>query len=400
MRRLLAAVSRETAGLPRLPRSGRALLLAAILAAALLSGACTQIAGPQGWAAPVAADGTLVVSLERGKLTALDPTTGQPRWTFPGDSKEDQKLKLEAIYSTPVVAGGRVYLGAYDGAVYALDAGSGSIVWRAETGGPIVGGLALAGDVVYVGSLDRKIYALDARTGEPRWPQPFNAGHEVFAQPVVQGDLVYVATMGGHLYALDAAAGGPRWSFKADAALPAAPAFDQGRLYVGGLDNGLYALDAVDGRLLWSFKAGNWFWTTPLVQDGVVYAAALDRKVYALDAETGQPRWSQPFKTLGEVRATPALVAGALVVADRDGNVYGLRPDTGEQVWSRPLDAGVLANPLVMNDSVYFSLRNGHLERVDPATGKHTTLVPSPTPPPATSTPSSSARPRLGEVTR
>ena len=393
------AVSRETVGSSRRLLRGRAAIVSALLLSALFLAGCTGIASPEGWAGPVAADGTFFVSLERGKLSAIDQETGQARWTFPGNSKEEKELKLKAIYGTPVVSGNRIYFGAYDGAAYAQDAETGALVWRTETGGPIAGGPALADGTIYVGSLDGKAYALNAETGKASWPTPFNAGAEIYAQPVVQGDVVYVATMGGRLFALDAASGEPRWTFEADAGLPAAPALVEGRLYIGSLDNHLYAVDAADGHLLWSFKAGNWFWTTPLVQDGIVYAAALDHKVYALDAETGQTRWQKPFPTEDSVRATPALVADVLLVADRAGNVYGLRPDTGDQVWSSALDAGVLANPLVMDGSVYFSLRNGHLERVDPAKGDHTTLVPSPPLTPPTATPSSSARAPLAEVT-
>jgi outer membrane protein assembly factor BamB len=65
------------------------------------------------------------------------------------------------VYSSPAVAGGVVYVGSYDGHVYALDAKTGERLWRYQTGDEVVSSPAVAGGVVYVGSWDDYLYALD-----------------------------------------------------------------------------------------------------------------------------------------------------------------------------------------------------------------------------------------------
>ena len=66
------------------------------------------------------------------------------------------------MYSSPAVVDGVVYVGSNDDYVYALDARSGELRWRYETGGDVDSSPAVVDGVVYVGSEDDYVYALDA----------------------------------------------------------------------------------------------------------------------------------------------------------------------------------------------------------------------------------------------
>jgi outer membrane protein assembly factor BamB len=357
-----------------------ALLLGLSLLGLLLFSACGSIAAPQGWAAPVAVDGTILVTLQRAKLSAIDQQTNQETWQFPPKDAKDMDLK--AIYGTPVTGDGRVYFGGFDGTFYALDLATGQVLWQQKTGAAIVGGAALADGTVYVGSSDSKLYAFDAATGAARWG-PFETQGEIWSTPVVDQGTVYVTSMDKRVYALDAATGQQEWSkpFEADGAIASTPALAGDRLYVGALDNRLYALDKATGEVAWSFETDNWIWCDPLVADGVVYVGGLDHHVYALDASTGEPRWPQPFSAKAPIRAQPALAGGVLVVADENGDVYGLDPATGQERWpSIVLGAGALANPLVAGNEVLLSARNWSLLRVDAQAGSFSQMQVLPAP--------------------
>jgi eukaryotic-like serine/threonine-protein kinase len=353
-----------------------ALLLVLSLLGLLLLSACGGIDSPQGWAAPVAVDNTLLLTLERGKLSAFDQQTSQQTWQFP--SKDAKNIDLKAIYGTPVTGGGRVYVGAFDGTFYALDLATGEVVWQQTTGGAIVGGAALVDGTVYVGSSDNRLYAFDAASGDSRWT-PFEAQGDIWSTPVVDQGTVYVTSMDHRVYALDAATGQPKWPepFEAEGAIPSTPALAGDRLYVGALDNRLYALDKATGKVAWSFKTDNWVWCDALVASGVVYVGGLDHHVYALDAATGEPHWGKPFAAKVPIRAQPAMAGGTLVVVDQDGDVYGLDPATGEERWpSIVLGSGVLASPLVMNNEVLMSTRDWKLLRVDAQAGSFSQVAP------------------------
>ncbi len=423
------------------PRAGRALLpVFALVLFALLAAACARIANPQGWAGPTRAGDTVFASIDPGKMAALDTQTesgpgcenatdddgdgwvnegcqragsvveaggqcnndtnddtvnnvkddeavndGCPattaRWLFPPATVEGKRLKLEAIYGTPVVTGGTVYFAAYDGNVYALNAADGSLVWGFATHGPIIGGVALdqrgtegqepVAKTLFVGSHDGKLYALDPKDGSLRGS--FDAGDSIWATPLVAGQVVYVAAVNGKLYALDVDSLKPIWDrpFKADAGLITDPVLaDKDTVLVGGIDRTLHAVSAGSGEEKWSFKADNWFWGRPLVAGSKVYVPNLDKKVYALDATTGKPLWGEPFKAAAPLRSSPLLAGDILIVVDKAGNVYGLDPVAGAQKWGPQILAKtVLSDPLALDDSVLIVAQGGDLFRIDPAGG-------------------------------
>ena len=77
----------------------------------------------------------------------------QGGWTFTTRARVD---------SSPVVAGGRVYVGSNDGKLYVLDAGTGKSVFEFEAGGPLSASPAVAAGRVVIGSQDGKLFCLGA----------------------------------------------------------------------------------------------------------------------------------------------------------------------------------------------------------------------------------------------
>ena len=72
---------------------------------------------------------------------------------------------------TPTVFGGRIFVGAADGTVYALDARTGCTYWTYKAaagvrGSPVVGE---GGTAAYVGDLKANVYALDVAAGKLLW---------------------------------------------------------------------------------------------------------------------------------------------------------------------------------------------------------------------------------------
>ena len=99
-----------------------------------------------------------------GKLHAVNTATGSARWVF--------TLGDEVRASSPAVdANGNVYIGCYDGLLYAVSS-SGSLVRTWSTGDLIRSSPALANNNLYFGSNDKRLYAAavgSAPSGP--WPQ-------------------------------------------------------------------------------------------------------------------------------------------------------------------------------------------------------------------------------------
>ena len=64
------------------------------------------------------------------------------------------------MVSSPTVADGVVYVGSRDNYLYALDAGSGELVWRYLTGDDVDSSPTVADGVVYVSSRDSYVYGI------------------------------------------------------------------------------------------------------------------------------------------------------------------------------------------------------------------------------------------------
>jgi outer membrane protein assembly factor BamB len=322
---------------------------------------------------------TIYYSPTAGKLTAYDRTTQKNLWDFPGSQNKD--LKLEAIYSTPVVTPQALYFAAYDGNVYALDPSNGQLKWSTKTGSPIIGGVLLKDNVLYVGNSDGHVYALQSADGKQIWQQ--QAGRRVWSTPVDANGLIVVPSMDSDVYAFNPQ-GGLAWkSTVASAAIASSPDISGNQVTFGGFDKRFHSIDESSGAKVWSTDpAGNWFWTRGLVSGNNLYAGNLDGHVYAYDASNGALKWETDLGS--PIRSAPALVGGALMVATRSGTIHGLDPVTGKDQWPAvQAGAGILANLVPSPTNTVYAVtqpgtKNGaHLLEIDPLTG-HPTTVRSP----------------------
>jgi outer membrane protein assembly factor BamB len=133
--------------------------------------------------------------------TALTPATA------PGLAKSWATRIGSPVESAPAVVGRVVYVGASDGYEYALDAGTGAMVWRTFLGVTnlpaclpqmgVTSSAAVDGGVVYVGGGDAYWYALDAATGAVLWrvftgDNSSTGGHYNWSSPLLSGGFAYI----------------------------------------------------------------------------------------------------------------------------------------------------------------------------------------------------------------
>jgi outer membrane protein assembly factor BamB len=202
---------------------------------------------------PLIVNGVVYVGDWRGRIYALDATTGRLWWTFQGEGR----IKGGIAHS-----GNRLYVGTYDGYVYALGAKSGKMIWRTRSQdrlggrGQFYSTPAIAYGRVYIGSTDGKVYSFGAASGKLRWSQ--GTGGYVYASPAVWRQTVYVGSYSGRFYALDAATGDIRWRFDAGDQISGSATVLNGVVYFSTFDERTYALDARSGKLLWTYSEGKY----------------------------------------------------------------------------------------------------------------------------------------------
>ncbi len=157
-------------------------------------------------------------------------------------------------------AGGRIYFGSYDHHVYALNARTGKLFWKASaqqrlgSRGTFYSTPAVAYGRVYIGSTDGKVYSFGATSGKLRWSH--GTGDYVYSSPAVWQERVFAGSYDGTMYCFDAATGDVRWTFKAKGAISGSPNVIRDVLYFSTLKGRTYALNPRNGKLLWGFRRG------------------------------------------------------------------------------------------------------------------------------------------------
>ena len=367
---------------------GKVILLVVMLLVVVggLSGfGCIKGLQPIGWSGGAVADGILFVGSEEGRLVAVNLADSTPRW-----SREELKTSGTggglgcmaptagggcgtapagvAIYGTPVMAGDLVYVGGYNGKIYAFNASSLETRWVYPREGflePIVSGPAVALGRVYIGCSDGRLYAFDAATGDWHWE--FEAEDKIWSTPAIEGDRLFVGSFDKKLYALSATDGKKQWEFETEGAIAATPLVYNNTVYIGSFDRYRYAVDAADGSLRWKFIGENWFWAKPVAHNGVIYAGNLDGKVYVLNAESGAKL--AEFDLGSPVSSSPVVVNDSVIFASQQGVIYTLDIGSNQLRQLADIEEEVYGPLSASGGIIYIHTQDMTLHPIDASTG-------------------------------
>jgi outer membrane protein assembly factor BamB len=157
--------------------------------------------GPGQIASPAVGNGLVVAANGLDDLTAphilfvLDALSGDVRQRF--SAPPGQLLVIAALVNGSVFAAGG------DGNVYAVDSGTGALLWTFDGHGSLGSQHesvdALAGAMLYVAGGDRAVYAVDVHTGAQVWRQGVTGQPDGIA---VVGDRAYIGTDLGKVVAI------------------------------------------------------------------------------------------------------------------------------------------------------------------------------------------------------
>ncbi len=265
---------------------------------------------------------------------------------------------------------------AYNGDESALspaNAGQLSLLWRFDTAGIIVASPAVVDGVVYVGSWDGFLYALDAATGQQIWatflgqtnmPVCFSGPAGITSSAAVVDGVVYVGGGDQYFYAVDVTSGAILWQVQTGINTPiwgnynySSPLIYNGYAYVGtsGMcdqphgQGKLLQVDLNSHSIVNIFKvvpdgqAGGGLWTSPSVDpvtdtiylttgDGPQAGQIQVESIVALDAstlavrglwrvpdadQTSDPDWGNTPILFNDASGLP-MVAGT----NKNGYVY------------------------------------------------------------------------------
>ena len=289
---------------------------------------------------PAVGYGRLFVADGAGQLLALDTRSGLRAWTFKtgrcvASSPAVGREEFGTVYASFLA---RLPCGnarAADGEVVALSVGTGALRWRRLIG-PTETSPLLNGHSLYVGDWNGKVYALNTRNGHVRWT--FKTGGAVKGGAAISANRLVIGSYDGHLYALNASTGRLIWRASSDPRLfghgtfYSTPAFGYGRVYIGSTDGRIYSYGASTGKRRWSYVTGGYVYGSPALWNNFVLVGSYDHYFYALDAATGNLVWR--FHAEGPISGSATVVDGIVYFATLAGHTYGLNTRTGHLAWS------------------------------------------------------------------
>ncbi len=277
--------------------------------------------------------------------------------------KKVWEVPLAPGNGSPVVAAGKVYIATEDNTLVCLDAATGAAVWKAanpEGTGGAFSTPCVAGGRVYV-TLNGCPCCYDAATGAQVWKGP-SLGKDVNASPLIVGSAAVFSGQGA-LKAFDAATGKELWSQPkagADNTVNASPALwsHGGKDYIIVNTTGSQVcVDAATGAVKWRAERGGGFQTPAMAGDWAVVGCAVNGdKIagYKLSEEGGQKVWEVPF---GSQESSPTIVGDA-VYATSGEEMICLALDTGRVLWRAPLKVRV-ASAVVADGKLIMLIEDG-----------------------------------------
>jgi outer membrane protein assembly factor BamB len=270
-------------------------------------------------------------------------------------------------YSSPVVAGGRVFVLSRrdpDELVTAFDLANGKTAWSAK----------------YPSSFTKNKYAMSMAKGP-------------FSTPLVADGLVFTLGTSAVLSAFDAASGNVRWrkdwSKEIDTSrlftgTAMSPIIDSGLLivHVGDDDAGAFrALDPATGADKWTLPGHGPGYASPIVTAAGGTRQLLtmtDKAVVGVEIKTGRELWQLPFPDeWNENIVTPVMAGDVLVISGTRKGTFGYRLEksgTGsvpKQIWHNTDLPMYMSSPVADGSFLYGfgSKRKGQLFCLDARTG-------------------------------
>ena len=242
----------------------------------------------------------------------------------------------------PAVTSAGVYVANARGKISRLDPATGQRVWRIDSGFTVSAGVGASPGLVLVGGEKGDVSAYD-EDGKLRWQTKVSS--EVLSVPKFAEGIVVVRTGDGRITGLDAADGKQLWVY--ERAIPALTIRNQasvlisGSMVVAGYAGGkLVAIGLGNGSVVWEAMVAQPRGNTelerisdissePVIDGDQVCAVAFQGKLACFVLKTGNLLWSRDYSS----HKGMTLSGNNLYLTDDNGAVLALDKTSGSSVW-------------------------------------------------------------------
>ncbi|MBV9719638.1 MAG: PQQ-binding-like beta-propeller repeat protein [Candidatus Eremiobacteraeota bacterium] len=316
------------------------------------------------------------------------------------------------ISASPTVIDGTLYIGNNDGWLYAIDAGSGQVVWKAHVPNPLMSAPLLYGDMVIVGEGDptsrssspsepvmvgqgpSALIAFDRAAGTIRWQVPLSGS--AMPTPAIIDGIMVNHDGAGWISGVDPSSGTKlyaRWIGSMASMTAALPVGNGDFITTGVGSNAAWRVHADGGAVVWhsAFSRGaSGIGDCPPVSDGIrvycdyvapvlpdastVIGHLTVERAYALRVSDGALLWDIALESgsLPERNeaAIPLFADGLLYIGSAIAPwMHAIDATSGVLVWAMPTRGNVKGGLVDVDGIVYFGDLGGYLWALDAKTG-------------------------------
>jgi outer membrane assembly lipoprotein YfgL len=315
----------------------------------------------------VLADSVFVAGGAEGTVIALDAATGRERWRHSAgsrltagvgsdgrtaavvtegndlvvsqDGRELWRQRMSAqVITTPLVAGGRVFVQVADRTVVALDGTTGRRLWSQQRPGDALilkqsGVLTAVGDTLVVG-FGGRLVGLNPTNGQTRWDVPVVTSRgtnelerlvDLVGRPARFGDALCVRSYQMAIGCVRTERPGVAWTKTASGSHGVA--VDERFVFATEGNGRVLAFRRDDGEQVWSTdRFAHRGLSAPLSLGRSVVFGDFQGFVHVLAREDGSVL-SRLATDGSPVAAPPVLAGSTLVIVTRNGSVFGFQPD-------------------------------------------------------------------------
>lgn len=215
------------------------------------------------WIAGALVDGQSLYAADTDHSLYKFDLKGQKVWAFSASS---------LLWAKPLKDKDTLYLSSMDHHLYAINANTGTQIWRSDDlGGSVLGTPALSQDgVLYIGTLGNELLAIDSSNGKVLWKYATSGG--VWGGPVLVGTTLYFGDMKGTFYIFDATTHKPITQAEPGGAILGSPFVTKDTIFFGTETGSAVAMD-LTGKILWNHSINGKLYTTPVqAGDRILFA--------------------------------------------------------------------------------------------------------------------------------
>lgn len=273
---------------------------------------------------------------------------GKPKWASATEPSEN------GIHGTAAVKNGKVFIGAYDGAVYSYDLETGKKLWRTKLGDAIGSSPLLYDGKLYVSVETNEpsgiMAILDPEDGDLLWKDTRITDHPHSSVAVSPKAGVFtVGSNDGYLYSWKLGSQDFNGKFKTEGAIKGPIAVDGHTAVFGSWDEKVYSVNLSTMESEWTFSAeADVMSGASIGEKGTVYIGSHDTQFYALNGTTGEKVWE--FDTAGWITGSPTLTENAVVFGSKDNHLYAVNRSDGSPIWSFEASGDVTSAPAITKD--------------------------------------------------